>query len=355
MVFEALEPRLLLSADLIPIPDATHQDEPAYAAPLVQLQAGPRVDYRVTSANAGPRSIIVVDPAVRDWQQLLAQLPSDSSVVLLDQEQDGIAQIGQLLGTAGDVASLHVLGHGAEGHLEFGATSLDAANVDQFSDQLIAWAQGLTADADVLFYGCDVAAVDGGISLLTTIAALTGADVAASNDATGSQALGGDWDLEARFGEVETAALSFQYEWLMATILGDVNGSPTADRLTGTANVADTLQGKKANDVYLFSGNFGQDRVVEVANEGTDTIDMSTLTGNVTIKLASNGVLDEIAVGLNTIKGANGGNIANVEVVKAGKGLDNLLDLSAVAEAVTVTVQGPGLVVVTRSVGGAVL
>ena len=43
-----------------------------------------------------------------------------------------------------------------------------------------------------------------GGSLLDRLGTLTGADVAASDDLTGSARLGGDWDLEYGNGRIET-------------------------------------------------------------------------------------------------------------------------------------------------------
>ena len=50
--------------------------------------------------------------------------------------------------------------------------------------------------------------------MLSRLAQLTHADVAAFNDRTGAR--GGDWVLEAVSGSVETAALSFAYNGLLA-------------------------------------------------------------------------------------------------------------------------------------------
>lgn len=47
------------------------------------------------------------------------------------------------------------------------------------------------------------------------LALFTGADVAASDDLTGNAALGGDWELEAAAGTIETAPQSLRYEGLL--------------------------------------------------------------------------------------------------------------------------------------------
>ena len=62
-------------------------------------------------------------------------------------------------------------------------------------------AQALSADGDILFYGCNIAADESGEILIKQIAEITDADVAASDDVTGK---GGDWDLEKHTGIIET-------------------------------------------------------------------------------------------------------------------------------------------------------
>src|SRR5690606_26565247 len=58
--------------------------------------------------------------------------------------------------------------------------------------------------ADLLLYGCDVAAEDD--SLLELIKARAHVDVAASADLTGDERLGGDWELEIRKGRIDASA-----------------------------------------------------------------------------------------------------------------------------------------------------
>ena len=57
----------------------------------------------------------------------------------------------------------------------------------------------------MLFYGCNLAESDIGQSLLEQMGELTGADVAASDDLTGSSGLGGDWIFEYVDGDIESA------------------------------------------------------------------------------------------------------------------------------------------------------
>ena len=73
----------------------------------------------------------------------------------------------------------------------------------------------------------DVAKSGSGQAFATHLATLTGADVAASTDATGSAEKGGNWTLEFRSGEVETAAVAVQD-------YGDLLGAP---HISGVENL----------------------------------------------------------------------------------------------------------------------
>ncbi|MFN6447417.1 MAG: FG-GAP-like repeat-containing protein [Nostoc sp. DedSLP05] len=79
---------------------------------------------------------------------------------------------------------------------------LNSNNLDDYSTQLQQWRNYLTDDADILLYGCNVASSD--TSFIQLLSQITGADVAASDDITGSTELGGDWDLEVKIGSIES-------------------------------------------------------------------------------------------------------------------------------------------------------
>ena len=59
----------------------------------------------------------------------------------------------------------------------------------------------------MLIYGCDVGAGSAGYALLDQLAAITGANIAASTNITGDAAMGGNWLLDASAGFVNTPAL----------------------------------------------------------------------------------------------------------------------------------------------------
>jgi ribosomal protein L14 len=128
---------------------------------------------------------------------------------------DGIAQITQALKGRRGLSSLHIVAHGEAGKLWLGNGFVDSSTLEQYSDDLQSWAAALAPDADILLYGCNVAAGETGRQFVQLFSQLTGADVAASSNLTGSAALGGDWELEVKIGNVE-APIAFGAETVEA-------------------------------------------------------------------------------------------------------------------------------------------
>jgi hypothetical protein len=163
--------------------------------------------------------LIVIDSRVQDSDTLLSQLlvsERDFRFLRLDEGRDGIAQISDRLEQLGDVAAIHLLTHGADGQILLGSTVLNASTLAQYAPDFLAWQHYLTADADLLLYGCDVAETTEGLDFVTALGQLTDTDVAASDDETGAAAVGGDWILEQNVGVIDTSVAFVdvsQLEW----------------------------------------------------------------------------------------------------------------------------------------------
>ncbi|HYF16750.1 MAG TPA: DUF4347 domain-containing protein, partial [Ramlibacter sp.] len=151
-----------------------------------------------------PVEWLVIDGRVPDAQLLVDSARSGMQVLLLDPGRDGIQQIQQALAQDGrPVSGLHVVSHGAPGFLQLGLTGLNASALEARAGELSALGQHLAADADLLLYGCDVAGTAAGEQFVDRLAQLTGADVAASRDATGAAARNGNWTFEYATGAVD--------------------------------------------------------------------------------------------------------------------------------------------------------
>ena len=257
MFSEALTPELLpaIAQNLSQLPSYGFSDAANFDPLRMKADSG---------MGAGGR-IVFIDPTVSDYQTLINGIKPDTSVVVLDSSKDGVQQITDAL--TGEIYSeVHIVSHGSPGSIQIGSSHLGYDNITNYAGALQQWQKSLTPDADILLYGCNVAADEllvggdtrqginsladsasrlkptenaqfplvplvtrlqpgdadqealplygaggspqnsipkGGISFLSRLADLTGADIAASDDLTGSAALGGDWDLEAKTGNIE--------------------------------------------------------------------------------------------------------------------------------------------------------
>ena len=69
------------------------------------------------------------------------------------------------------------------------------------------WGNSIEADGDIILYGCEVAKDLAGAEFVKDLSEYTQADILASTDTTGSETLGGDWDLEYAIGKIEAESI----------------------------------------------------------------------------------------------------------------------------------------------------
>jgi hypothetical protein len=186
--------------------------EPQAEAPLTILADAPRPATELPptpqilreadpSATGGRIEVAFIDSNVADWQTLADGVKPGVEVVVLDGAADGLAQMAAWAEGKTGYDAIHVLSHGAEGQVRLGTLRLDSVAVAERAADLQTLGAALNADGDLLLYGCDVAGGDGE-TFLEAVRSATGADVAASDDNTGSDVFGGDWTLEAETGYV---------------------------------------------------------------------------------------------------------------------------------------------------------
>ncbi|MDH3766984.1 MAG: DUF4347 domain-containing protein, partial [Gammaproteobacteria bacterium] len=207
----------------------------------------------ISDTSSVRQELIFVDAATPEYQQLVQQLIAgagdgrDFDVIIIDSGSDGITQISQVLIGYDSLDAIHVISHGADGGVQLGNAWLDGGSLARYADLIAGWGDALDADADLLFYGCDLAAGTDGQDLIAELATLTGADIAASNDLTGHTELGGDWVLEYQSGAVESSIVAdsvTQKAWrgvlsnISGTIFEDVDGNANLGDAVGVANVS---------------------------------------------------------------------------------------------------------------------
>ena len=211
-------------------------------------------------------TLVFIDSNVEDYQSLISGVSPNAEVIILDETLNGIEQITERLAIEQNIEAIHIISHGSPGSVQLGANTLNNSNIESFAPGLKQWRKALIPGADILLYGCNVAAdvsvttdidyirhisqeltplsrslsrlkatpdnldnsligfcVDdfrdrrgvktpGGTGVKPTkpnqfldrLSELTGADIAASANLTGNATLGGDWELEVQTGRIDT-------------------------------------------------------------------------------------------------------------------------------------------------------
>ena len=273
----ALEPRLLFDgAGAVAVADSFDAGQGAYVEPP-DSDHTPAADARPSEAleqGPGSETLLIIDARVADHQSLLADLPGNVTVRVIGVEESGIAVISEALAEGGDFDAVHIVSHGSAGALSLGSDAIRNDTLAGQSEALQGWAQHLAADADILLYGCDIAQGEAGQALVTELARLTGADIAASANATGSAEQGGDWVLERQTGRIEAATLSGVgfAGLLVAPTLKDV---APADAPT---SVGENTGGKVGEGIEI-SGT-GSDVLTVTASVAKGTLSQTSFIGN---------------------------------------------------------------------------
>ena len=265
----ALEPRIMFDGAAVETAaDTTAAAEPApavqdaaaiEAAQLAEAAADvapPAVQADPAPPQPQRTEVLFIESNVADYQTLVNNAKPGTEVHVLDASQDGLAQIAQILEGRSGIDAIHVISHGAEGTLSLGSVSITASNASDYTMQLTAIGQALGADGDILLYGCDTGRGTTGISLMVRLSELTGADIAASTDDTGTAALGGNWVLETQVGQMETSAMApsvdADYQGLLAASFSQLTAG--SNPLNG---VTDPSEG-------VITGDFDTDGDIDV-------------------------------------------------------------------------------------------
>lgn len=171
-------------------------------------ESGNLVDALIVPSDAMiscGRELVVINGTVPDQDAILAALKPNQEVLVLE-DGNGLTELNEYLDAHdGKYDAIHLVTHGNEGYLSINGEIINAENFNAAE-----WAdvgEHLTDDGDILLYGCDTAATAEGRLLVDHIAEASGADVAASIDATG---ISGDWTLEYRNGIIDSTEISVE-------------------------------------------------------------------------------------------------------------------------------------------------
>ncbi len=274
--------------DNTPEPETSSERDPVALPPFTIDPIEPRTE------------IVFIDSGVEDAQALSQELSQYSEVYILESDRDGVEQINDLLNRHEDVDALHIFSHGSSGSINLGNSKLTNDNLDDYHNLLQDWGNSLAAEGDILLYGCHVGSGENGTDFITRLSEFTGADIAASDDSTGS-GTGENWNLENSAGPIDSTLINnvdFSNTSISLTtsetevtldaagnlVIIDINDTDTWDNLT-----------LSTDDNYIF--------IVDPGNILTTSIVGATGAGSnqITVSLGTTGFTGGIIV--NTLGG----------------------------------------------------
>ena len=271
-IFEPLEPRILLSGT--PAPDLVTE---YFSHAEVFVEQAPE-ENQISE-------ILFIDSGVDNYETLLKDFNYNVEVLMIPEGEDGIDFITSALGKREGIDAVHIFSHGNEQEIFLGNSSLNKNSISSYESQLSQWGEALNEGADILIYGCNFGQ---STELLTQISELTQADIAASDDLTGSEHLGGDAELEVEVGNITVNEFFSQSEFndadivLLDAVDDDYTSSdPTDENTALNINAGGGLlandDGTNANilESNITSANGAQ---VTINADGSFTYDPTTST-----------------------------------------------------------------------------
>ena len=213
-----------------------------------------------------PQTLIFIDAGVEDYESLVNGVVCNSTVIVLDSNQDGVTQITKGINNHSNIAQIHIVSHGSPGCLYLGNSQLSLDTLSRYAQQLKNW-----AIPSLVLYGCNVASGDAGAEFLERLHKITGAGLAASCYRVGNVKKGGTWTLDYHLGELVDNQAAF-LETTRKTYSGVFNVSfdPPTDYATGGGNPFDVLTADFNGDgiLDLITVNSGSSTIAVLLGDG---------------------------------------------------------------------------------------
>ncbi|WP_445245377.1 DUF4347 domain-containing protein [Microcoleus sp. OTE_8_concoct_300] len=275
------------------------------------------IDEQSVVGNSPSKSIVFIDSGLDDYQTLAGGVLPGAEVIILDKNGNGVEQITTQLQTiaaaGGTVDQVHIFSHGNSGSLQLGSVTLNSDNLPEYESLLQGWRNALSDQADIVLYGCDVAA-GSGIDFVDRLGELTGADIAASTDRTG---YGGNWNLEFATGDIE-APLA-----LTPKAMADYGGTLKTITVTnnydsGPGSLRDAIASAAAGDTINFSSSIGNRKITLSNGQLLIRKDLTIDGGNRKITISGNNSSRVIR-----IEGSTNVTLKNLIVANGRVGSDN--------------------------------
>ncbi|MEM8639982.1 MAG: CHAT domain-containing protein [Cyanobacteria bacterium P01_G01_bin.54] len=286
------------------------------------IQGDTRV-IRFSETGDNPDQAVFIDRRADHPEDLLYGATAGTIAQIIESDEDGIAVISEQLAviseSVGALASVAIVAEGNAGNFWLGSEWIRAETIGNYATQLQSWGEALTANADLLIYSCFTALGETGEALVQHLADWTGADVAASIDATGSANYGANWQLEysTLSGSIE-AENPFTHETVAnwngklatytVTDFTDGGGVNTLRSLVGTAASGDTVIFAAPSTVTLTMGDiFVNTNLTIDGNGGIVDGNNSSRIFNIPAAMATNVTIQNMTIRNGTTASDGGG------------------------------------------------
>ncbi|MEB3829280.1 DUF4347 domain-containing protein, partial [Phormidium sp. CCY1219] len=215
------------------------------------------------------RSLVFIDTGIDDYEFLAAGVKEGIEVVLLDRDGDGVEQIATAMQNHAEndrqLDAVHIVSHGSCGRLHLGSGVLSAETLWSDKSVLNRWKTALKPTANILLYGCNVAA-GVGTKFVDTLSNILQTNIAASVDLTGSACKGGSWDLNYTTGEIK-ARVAFQpqaiasYRGILATV------TVTNANDSGVGSLRNAISTAQPGDTIAFDSSLANQTITLTSGE----------------------------------------------------------------------------------------
>ncbi|WP_417698459.1 DUF4347 domain-containing protein [Psychromonas sp.] len=287
-----LEPRVLLDAAALVTASEVNdsQSDSADVAAKKQVDNEEKSEAKLAEIESLSASLVSLNSSADNIDQIVfidsrvtdsgytVDADENTLVIILDANENGIDQITETLSQYDSLSSIQIISHGDDGELLLGSTNLNSDTLADYNDLIATWQDATEEGADLLLFGCNVAETETGQEFVQEFALLTGLDVAASVDDTGSDALGGDWDLEYTVGDIEAESITLlktdasAHDLLLSAGANDDSASTEENTsLSGNVLDNDTATGDKV--VTAVNGGDALNTDVEGSDGGIFTVD----------------------------------------------------------------------------------
>ncbi|MGK7920094.1 MAG: DUF4347 domain-containing protein, partial [Trichodesmium sp.] len=276
-------------------------------------------------------SLVFIDSHLDNYQFLAQGIINDIEVIILNPTENGVDKITETLQkkvtSQTKIEAIHIFSHGSPGNLQLGNTFLNLDTLKTQEKLIKNWKTALTETANILLYGCNVAA-NLGIEFVNKLSQILEVNIAASIDLTGSKLLGGNWNLEFTTGEIVAKnplkpEIMAAYNGTLATLTVTNNndsGTGSLREAIATAQSGDTIEfdPSVANQtITLTSGQLeiDKDLIIDGVNAPNLIISGNNTSRIIDLKLTP--ILEKTTLTIKNLTIANG---KTSEIAKAGAG-----------------------------------